>query len=1363
MKKFYHFMRQALIMAVLLFFAIHLAQAQEVTYSDSWNKAGFNLKQQARGGVTIGYSVKEFKLVAADIDGQSMQSLELPGYWLPNDEGAPNLPGGGRYIAIPQGATPVLRILSQRTETFKNVDIAPAPRIPLDTDKGPLKYRANSNIYSMDTFYPASPVKLSEPMQIRGVDAVMLGITPFQYNPVTKELIVYRDLEIQVDFKGGNGQFGEERLRSRFWDPILSDALLNYESLPKIDYGKRAIASRASTGCEYLIIVPDGADYMSWAQEIQTFRIQQGISTDITTLSEIGGNNTTLIETYINNAYNNWDPVPAAVLLMGDYGNNQSNNILAPIWDSYCASDNIYADVNNDELPDIVFARMTANDNDQLETFITKFMNYEINPPTDPDFYDHPITALGWQTERWFQICSETVGGYFKNVQGKNPVRINEVYSGNPNSDPWSTAQNTSVVLGVFGPSGLGYIPDSPQQLGGWAGGNATQINNAINSGAFILQHRDHGMETGWGEPSYTNPNIDGLTNSDLCFVFSINCLTGKYNWSSECFTEKFHRYRYNNVNSGALGLIGASETSYSFVNDTYVWGMFDNMWPDFMPQYGSNPEERGLLPGFGNAAGKYFLQQSSWPYNTGDKTVTYHLFHLHGDAFMTLYSEVPQDLTIYHDGVILAGLNQFTITSDPGSTVCLSVGNDIIGLAEGTGSPVVITVTPQAVGTMVHLTVTKTNYFRHEETIEVIPADGPYCIYESHIFEDNTGNGNGLVDYNENVFLDLTMKNVGLENSENVTVTISTSDPYITITDNSEFYGSIPSQGNLTIENGFSFYAAENIPDQHQVIMNIQASDGTNNWNSLFAFTVNAPLLNINSLTINDQANGNGDGELDPGETVIMAINYTNTGHAVAYDVDVYLEGQSGFVEVLNPSQNFASIGFLGVFNKMFNVTVDADAPEGIVVNFVNELSMGNYYNEKNYPQKISAMIEDFETGNFTKYNWQFAGNQPWQTSLQYPYAGYFSAKSGTIADNQTSELKITYEVMGADSIVFIRKVSSEPNDKLQFYIGNQLQGEWSGNSLGWTREAFAVTAGNHAFRWVYAKNGGTTGGADMAWLDNIVLPTPMCLTIWAGSDSKICPGETFQVSESYGTDYVTIAWATNGTGTFDDNTVMQPVYTPGAEDIENGSVTLSLTLTDDEGTSVMDETILSFKSAPAAPSTPEGPAYVDLFLITTSEYTTEGLEGLSEYAWHLDPAEAGSIEGNTLKATVTWNPSYLGMAYVSVGAINECGEGEASESFEVTVDNTVGMPDNGVSAQGISLFPNPGNGNYQLTINTQKTGSVTLKIFNLLGSKVYEDLLRVDGTIQQTLNLEHFSDGIYFLKVEGDGISVVKKVVKD
>jgi hypothetical protein len=1343
-------------------FSIQLVQAQKITYSDPLNKAGFNLKDQTRSGVSIGYSVASFTMAPAEINGRGMTNIELPGNWLPNDAGAPNLPGGGKYIAIPQGAVPVLTIVSQRTETYKNIDIAPAFRIPLDTDKGPLVYPARTDIYSADAFYPASPVTLSEPTDIRGVDVVMLGITPFRYNPVTKELIVYRDLDIRIEFRGGNGQFGDDRLRSRFWDPILEDAIYNYQSVPKIDYGKKTIEKRSNDGCEYLIIIPNGTDFMTWANQIKSFRIKQGITTEIRTLADIGGNSASIIENYINNVYNTWDPVPAAILIMADYGTNQENNIVSPIWDNYCASDNIYGDVDNDMMPEIVMARMVANNNTELETFVTKFLNYETNPPTNPGFYDHPITALGWQTVRWFQLCSETVGGYFRNVQGKNPVRINEVYEGNPNSDPWSTATNTQTIIDEFGPNGLGYIPATPQELGGWSGGDATDVNNAINSGAFMMQHRDHGNETGWGEPAYSTGNISGLTNTDLTFVFSLNCLTGKYNWSGECFSEKFHRYRYNNVNSGALGVTCASETSYSFVNDTYAWGLYDNMWPDFMPEYGSTPPERGLLPAFANAAGKYFLQQSGWPYNTENKEVTYNLFHHFGDAFQTLYSEVPQNLTIIHDAIILAGTSEFTITADEGSTICLTVDDIIIGLATGTGSPQVISITPQTVGTTVLLTVTKTNYFRYEESIAVIPPEGAYCLYNTYTISDESGgNGNGLVDYNETVGLNLGIKNVGMTDGDNVTVTISTTDLFITITDTSEFYGIIPAGQTVTIENGFSFYTSENIPDQHEVTFSIVSSDGINTWNSIFKLKVNAPNLHINTLTIDDQANGNGNGMLDPGEQVTMTINYSNNGHATAYNVGVNLEGQSGFIDILNPGQNFSSIGFLGVFNKVFDVMVDSITPEGITIDFQNELTMGNLFLAKTYSEKVSPVFEDFETGDFDKYNWQFAGNVPWQVSMQYPYEGLYSAMSGPIAANQTSELKITYEVMLEDSIIFVRKVSSEPGDKLQFYTGNTKMGEWSGTGEGWRREAFAVAPGHKTFRWVYTKNGTTNGGSDKAWLDNIHLPSPVALTIWAGPDAKVCSGENYQVSESYGTDYSTISWTSSGTGIFDDNTQMQPLYTPGEEDI-GGSVQLILTLTGNGGNTVTDEMALTISNGPEAPPIAEGPDYVDLFITVSSDYTTTGLPEIRDYAWYMEPTEAGIIQGAGLTSTVTWNPDFTGTAYISISASDQCGEGAVSVPLEVTVNNTVGLPVQGNDGNSMSVFPNPGNGNYQVVIDARKAGIVSIKVFDLMGGKVYESSAILTGVVQQSLDLENLSDGVYFLKVEGEGFSMSRKIVK-
>ncbi|MDD2965694.1 MAG: C25 family cysteine peptidase, partial [Bacteroidales bacterium] len=825
-----HFLRRNALL-VLALIATLATSAQEFAYSDSPNPPGLHLKNSDNQSLSLTFSIDRFKLEEIDIKGQPMKNIVLSGAFVPADEGMPNLPSISRYIAIPNGATPVVKVTAGAVEHILDVDVAPAPRLPLDNDPSPLFYEKNQAAYSKNVYLPEGNLVTSQVTTIRGVQMIQIAVMPFRYNAVARRLEVMRDLTIDITFKGGNGQYGDNRLRSRWWDPIINDMVINPEVLPQVDYNAQLQQNLANPteeqGAEYLIIRANSATYAPWADSIKNWRVRQGITTMIKTVDEVGGNTVTAIENYLNNAYNTWTTPPAACLLIGDYGTDGTVNIMSPIYNNYCVSDNILGDVNNDQLPDIVMARITANNATQLATMVSKGLNYERNPPTSAYFYGHPITALGWQTERWFQICSEAVGGYFANVQSKTPVRINEIYSGTPGT-VWSTATNTSTVVDYFGPNGLGYIPATPSTLGGWSGGNATMINNAINAGAFILQHRDHGMETGWGEPSYTNTNINGLTNTDLTFIFSINCLTGKYNWSNECFTEKFHRYTYNNANSGALGLIGASEVSYSFVNDTYVWGMFDNMWPDFMPAYGTTPASRGVLPAFGSAAGKYFLQQSSWPYNTSNKEVTYHLFHMHGDAFMQLFSEVPQNLTVAHAPVLYAGVTTFQVTAPAGSFICLTVNNQIIGTGNGTGSPVNITIPAQVPPSQMIVTVTKQNYRRYTGYVSVVPAAGPYIVYDSHSISDPTGNNNGQMDFGEVNGLNVGLKNVGVENALAVNATLSSSDAYVSITDNTQSYGTINAGATVMQNNAFSVTVANNIPDQHVVNFAMATTSGT-------------------------------------------------------------------------------------------------------------------------------------------------------------------------------------------------------------------------------------------------------------------------------------------------------------------------------------------------------------------------------------------------------------------------------------------------------------------------------------------------------------------------------------------------------
>jgi hypothetical protein len=679
----------------------------------------FDITSESNLGIEIHFNVPAFKVAQLEIDGKQVDKFSLASLPGLGDAGAPDLPCFARYIAIPQGARAQVKVMASRTEVYQNVEIAPAPNIPRENDDSPLRYEKDMAIYGRDAYFPESPVLVSDPMQIRGVDVVIMNVTPYQYNPVTKELVVYRDLRVRVDYVGGNGHFGEDRLRSRFWEPVLQGQLLNYGSLAPVDfYAPERVKAR--DGWEYIIIVPDDPVFIAWADTIKAWRKLQGISCEVFTLTEVGGNTTTAIENFLNNAYNTWEPAPAAFLLLSDYqSSGDLYGITSPVWNGYCVSDNMYADVDGDDLPDMHHGRICVQSGTQLATTVNKLLYYERDPYVAPNFYDEPLIVAAWNSNSWLQLSAEVVRGFFEYGLLKNPAHQYAVQSGSVYPGcPWSNAPNTAGIVQYF--YGLGWLADTlnPYDSNYWSNGSAAGINSAINSGAFFVQHRSVAGETAWLYPTYTMTDLYGLTNEMLTFVNSTSSLTGKYNWADECFVEKFHR-----MNHGALGLNAASEAGYSFVNDVYLWGMMDGMWSEFMPDY---PGSRmigyeNLRPCIAMTSGKYYLALPTWPYPPQQRAYVYHLFHHHGDVFMTLYSEMPQYLSVAHDSVFPAGQTYFAVSADDSSVIALTVDGEIIGVALGTGSPVNIDIQPQTAGVVVRVTVTKTNYYRYEEDVQVI------------------------------------------------------------------------------------------------------------------------------------------------------------------------------------------------------------------------------------------------------------------------------------------------------------------------------------------------------------------------------------------------------------------------------------------------------------------------------------------------------------------------------------------------------------------------------------------------------------------------------------------------------------------
>ncbi len=288
-------------------------------------------------------------------------------------------------------------------------------------------------------------------------------------------------------------------------------------------------------------------------------------------------------------------------------------------------------------------------------------------------------------------------------------------------------------------------------------------------------------------------------------------------------------------------------------------------------------------------------------------------------------------------------------------------------------------------------------------------------------------------------------------------------------------------------------FITADDIPDQYIVDFELQITGNADDtWTANFSIIVNAPVFQIGSLTIDDNAGGNGDGRLDPGETANIIIETSNTGHSVSPVAIASLFSSSGWI-TLNTSDDLGQIGVGVTVDASFSVSVSSSAPIGESVDLDFDVVADNYSASKLFMASIGLMIEDWETGDFSRFPWTLGGDANWSLVTESPYEGTYCAKSGPIVDSQISDMSVTVNVTADGQMSFYRMVSSESGwDYLKFFIDGGLVDEWSG-TYAWGQVSFPVTAGVHTFRWQYYKDGSVSSGSDCAWVDYIVFPYPV------------------------------------------------------------------------------------------------------------------------------------------------------------------------------------------------------------------------------------------------------------------------------
>ncbi len=1085
-------MNKYIIVLFLTIVTISQSYCQSYSYENNQNNNGLRIVESKSDLVKLSFGISEFELMDINVEDILMTKIIWGSAFLPGKEGYPELPSVTKNIVIPKDASLELETTFKSIEILPNIIVHPTAKTP-----GELQHTFEAQrgkIYIEDSFYPVSPIQISY-TEIRGQRIARVSIIPFQYNPVTKELLIHKNLDFDLKIKSKNYKYADQRYRSIYWDQILADILFNYEDLPHVNYSNSN--PRNQDGCDLLIICPNKESFIQWADTIKRFRNEQGINTRIVTIEEIGGNQPDIIKEYVSDVYNNWNLVPSAMLILADYGYDD-NEILSPKYSDHpefgdpYVGDNYYSDMNNNSLPDIILSRIPAKNDEELEIMVNKFITYEKSPPTANHYYKTPLLACGYQSNRWFQMCTESISGYMRQALGKEPVRIDELFShpqSNPMTDPWSTAPNTELPNNYFGVTGLGYIPNAPKDCGPWGNGTAEDILAQLESGSFLSIFRDHGGSQGLGAPFFVSEHLTELENENFpTHLFSYACYNGSFNYPYNSFIEELMLHK----NGGIISGIASSTWSWSFYNDCLLWGSIDNLWQGFLPDYGSSEIPfREFRPAFGLAAGKYYMYNSNWIESDIKKIVTNKIWHSFGDPFNIVYTAVPMVNSVEYENFLFNYSTRLEVYTEPLSLVCLSLNGEIIAKAfTNEDGKTNLEFNPVESGSKLKIVVTKQNYLRYDEFIYVIPENGPYLIVEEIKLVDQNNNGN--VDYNETTQVKFRIKNFGNQASEIIKLHISGNEQYYQFTSEQNYViNELQPNQEIILNDLIEFKTDIYTPDQTKFFIEVNSDNEEVFANIRIPVLVNSPKFDFSMATFTEII-GNNDNNPNPGETLDVHVQYCNIGHASFPSSEFSIESTSSNIQIIStnfqiPEMDINDTVYLD-YQILLSQNTDSNTIHKVIYYLDNEtipFTQDQYF-------ITNLLIEDFETGDLNKFDWYFEGDKDWEIANDFPGEGEYSAKISDLETYQKASINLDY-YFGLDfNLRFSMQFLSNKNDILNFYLNDSLIQTWSPVIFFGFDSNFCIPIpkGQNKLTWEFSKDSIVSGFHNAVWLDRIILP---------------------------------------------------------------------------------------------------------------------------------------------------------------------------------------------------------------------------------------------------------------------------------
>ncbi|MCK9269135.1 MAG: C25 family cysteine peptidase [Bacteroidales bacterium] len=941
MKRFTMQILAIIFFATGLFFSLHVqAQSLAIDFNrqaDEVQVGTDNMKQ-----LDATFTLKGLNSLNIETDRGLFNELYLPGAYSVGTLGTPKLPAFKKLIEIPFGAEVSVKVKSfsvteyQLAEYGLTSPIMPVqPSLRKDQEVSDVPFEFDAKIYQKDHFISPELASVEVLGVLRGYRIARVTVAPVNYNPVKGIIRVYNDIEVEVTFDNVD-QALTEYVKTSTYSPyfdVVHQSLLNTLG----GGGYPAHPDLTKYPVKYLIVAPrmfenDLQSFIEW-KTMKGFEVIVGYT-------DVIGTTYSAIQTWIHAQYNAGtptDPAPSFVLLVGD-----TPQVPATMGSSSSKmTDLYYASVDGDYFPEMYYGRFSATNSAQLLTQIAKTLYYEKYEFTDPG-YLNDITLIAGADGTWNpRVGQPTIHygteNYFNAAHGF--VNINTYL--------------TSPYTGCY---------------------------SAEKIAVSMINYTAHCNETSWGDPNLSQSAVNAFANNGKYPVAVGNCCLAADFGYTECIGETWQR----GVNKGSVAYIGSSPSSYWFEDFYWVVGAF--------PLQGNN---NGYVPTFAETTWGSYDAPFNGDYVTTGGTVlvgnlavtevhiqnypshsspTYYwqAYNVLGDPSLVPFYTEGADNTVSHMPILPIGMETYEVTAEPGSYIGISKDGVLHGsaLVDETGV-VEVPLTPVLSGGPVDIVVTKPQYKPYMMQVPAAALEGPYIVLGGYTINDASGNNNGLADYDENIMLNMTLSNVGSDPAVNVMATITGTDEYVTLTGSAtQTFGSIAAGEAIVVNNAFSFSIDSFVPDQYKAQFVLEITDGNDTWTSNLFITIQAPVVKIaEDFVIDDSQGGNGDGILDPGETGLVKLNVSNTGHSAISNINIAIASSDPLLVINSQNLNVASLEAGASAQIAINVTADASAPIGWPVNVDLDATAGpsGLYTAEQTIMVVIGLIPEYLMSNET------------------------------------------------------------------------------------------------------------------------------------------------------------------------------------------------------------------------------------------------------------------------------------------------------------------------------------------------------------------------------------------------------------